>query len=44
MTFDSLVEGFWDFYPQCILVYGDNTKLVTVIVILYSLISGLTSL
>ena len=34
MTFDSLVEGFWDSYPQWILVYGDNTKLVTVIVIL----------
>lgn len=44
MTFNILVEGFWDFCSQWILVYGDNTKLVTVIVSLYSLISGLTSL
>lgn len=42
MTFDIFVEGFWDFCSQWILVCGDNTKLVTVI--LYSLISGLTLL
>lgn len=44
MTFDIFVEGFWDFCSQWILVCGDNTKLVTVTVVLHSLISGLTLL